>query len=104
LEFIVAPAAKQVGLIAVRGDQIAKPGLINRQVIEHVLGTKAAVVDLTAANPNVYGMAVRHTARLPTVLIAQDGEKLPFDIAQMADNLLRLHQPPERRRLSGPDH
>ena len=28
-------------------------------------------------------MAVRHTARLPTVLICQDGEKLPFDIAQM---------------------
>lgn len=84
LEFIVAPAAQKVGLIAIRGDQIAKPGLINRQVIEHVLGAKAAVVDLTNANPNVYyEMAVRHTVRLPTVLIAQDGEKLPFDIAQM---------------------
>jgi hypothetical protein len=28
-------------------------------------------------------MAIRHTAQSPTVLIAQEGEKLPFDIAQM---------------------
>ena len=84
LEYIVVPAVQPVGLTAVRADKIAKPGQITRQVIEHVVGAKAAVVDLTDANPNVYyKMAVRHTAQLPTVLIAQEGEKLPFDIAQM---------------------
>jgi len=84
MQYIVAPAAKEVGLTVVRADKIAKPGEINRQVIEHVLGAKAAVVDLTGTNPNVYyEMAIRHTAQLPTVLIAQEGEKLPFDIAQM---------------------
>lgn len=84
LEYIVAPAARDVGLTAIRADKIAKPGQITRQVIEHVVGARAAVVDLSNANPNVYyEMAVRHTAQLPTVLIAQDGEKLPFDIAQM---------------------
>jgi hypothetical protein len=84
MEYIVAPAAKEHELETVRADKIAKPGQITRQVIEHVVGAKAAVVDLTGANPNVYyEMAVRHTAQLPTVLIAQEGEKLPFDIAQM---------------------
>lgn len=84
LEYIVAPAAHDVGLTTIRADKIAKPGQITRQVIEHVVGARAAVVDLTGANPNVYyEMAVRHTAQLPTVLIAQDGEKLPFDISQM---------------------
>lgn len=84
MEYIVAPAAQQHALETVRADKIAKPGQITRQVIEHVVGARAAVVDLTEANPNVYyEMAVRHTAQLPTVLIAQDGEKLPFDIAQM---------------------
>jgi hypothetical protein len=84
MEYIVGPAAQEHGLETVRADKIAKPGQITRQVIEHVVGAKAAVVDLTEANPNVYyEMAVRHTAQLPTVLIAQDGEKLPFDIAQM---------------------
>lgn len=84
LEYIVSPAAHSVGLTTIRADKIAKPGQITRQVIEHVVGAKAAVVDLTGANPNVYyEMAIRHTAQLPTVLIAQDGEELPFDIAQM---------------------
>lgn len=84
LDYIVAPAARELGLVAVRADRIAKPGQITRQVIEHVVGARAAVVDLTAANPNVYyEMAVRHTAELPTILVAEDGERLPFDIAQM---------------------
>jgi hypothetical protein len=84
LDYIVTPAAQALGLTAIRADKIAKPGEITRQVIEHVVGARASVVDLTEANPNVYyEMAVRHTARLPTVLIAQEGEILPFDIAQM---------------------
>jgi hypothetical protein len=84
LEFIVARAAKELGLHTVRADQLAEPGQITLQVIEHVLGAKAAVADLTGRNPNVYyELAIRHTAKLPTVLIAEQGEQLPFDIAQM---------------------
>jgi hypothetical protein len=51
MEYIVAPAAKEHELETVRADKIAKPGQITRQVIEHVVGAKAAVVDLTGANP-----------------------------------------------------
>jgi hypothetical protein len=84
LEFIVKRAAEEVGLRAVRADQIAEPGQITLQVIEHVLGARGAVVDLTDLNPNVfYELAVRHTARLPVALIAEKGCSLPFDIAQM---------------------
>ncbi len=84
LNFIVAPAAGDLGLTAVRADQIAQPGQISLQVIEHVLQARAVVADLTDLNPNVfYEMAIRHTARLPVVLIAEKGQSLPFDIAQM---------------------
>jgi len=84
LEFIVARAAQELGLQAVRADQLAEPGQITLQVIEHVLGAKAAVADLTGRNPNVYyELAIRHTAKLPTVLICEQDENLPFDIAQM---------------------
>lgn len=83
-EFIVGRAAQELGLSAVRGDQIASPGQINLQVIEHVLGARAAVADLTDLNANVfYELAVRHTARLPVALITEKGSELPFDIAQM---------------------
>jgi hypothetical protein len=84
LEFIVARSSQELGLQVVRADQIGQPGQITLQVIEHVLGAKAAVADLTGQNANVYyELAIRHTARLPIVLIAEEGEKLPFDIAQM---------------------
>jgi hypothetical protein len=84
LDFIVAKAAEELGLVAVRADRLGEPGQITLQVIAHVLGARAAVVDLTGANPNVYyELAIRHTASLPTVLIAEETEKLPFDIAQM---------------------
>jgi hypothetical protein len=84
LNFIISNAARELDLIAVRGDQLAEPGQITRQILDHVVGAKAAVADLTDLNPNVfYELAVRHTARLPVALIAEQGCKLPFDIAQM---------------------
>jgi len=84
MQFIVSRAAEELGLHTVRADKIADPGQINLQVIDHVLQAKAAVADLTGLNPNVfYEMAVRHTAKLPLVIIAEKDTDLPFDIAQM---------------------
>ncbi|WP_328434957.1 hypothetical protein [Streptomyces sp. NBC_00425] len=84
LDFIVKRAAQELNLTAVRGDQIAEPGQINLQVLDHILRAKAAVADLTGLNPNVfYELAVRHTAKLPVVLIADKECDVPFDIAQM---------------------
>lgn len=83
-QFIVGNAAKELSLTAVRADKISSPGQINLQVIEHVLSAKVAVADLTGLNPNVfYEVAIRHTAKLPIVLIAERGTRLPFDISQM---------------------
>lgn len=85
LKFVVAPAADALGLTAVRGDAVGEPGEITLQVIEKVMTARAAVADLTGSNPNVfYELAIRHTARLPVVLICdRSDERLPFDIAQM---------------------
>lgn len=83
-DFIVGPAVEELGLTVVRADDIAKPGSITHQVIEHVLKAKAAVADLTGANANVYyELAVRHAVSAPVVLIAEKSERLPFDIGQM---------------------
>lgn len=84
LNYIVARAAKDLGLTAVRADQLADPGQITLQVIEHVMGAPAVVADLTGNNPNVfYELAVRHAAQKPVVQIADRDSDLPFDIAQM---------------------
>jgi hypothetical protein len=85
-DYIVKPAMAEFGLEVLRADDLKKPGQITLQVIEHVYRAKACVVDLTGRNANVYyEMAVRHTARLPVVLIIEEDEldDLPFDIQQM---------------------
>jgi hypothetical protein len=82
---IVSPAAKAVGLKAVRADELAAPGRITNQIIDHLLHARTAVADLTGRNPNVfYELGVRHMANLPVALIvAHDEPALPFDLAQM---------------------
>ncbi len=83
LKSILEPAAQSVGFEVVRADEIAEGGQINLQVIEHCLGAASAVADLTGANPNVYyEVGMRHTARLPLALIADDNETLPADLLQ----------------------
>jgi hypothetical protein len=84
LESIVEPAIKTVGLNVVRADQIDKPGVITRQIIEYLLKARLVVADLSFNNANVfYELALRHAARLPIVQIIQFGDPIPFDINQM---------------------
>jgi len=81
LQHIIAPAAREAGLIAVRADQLASPGIITNQVIAHILEDCMVVADLTDHNANVfYELALRHAFRKPVVLLIYKEQKLPFDV------------------------
>lgn len=61
--------------------QINHEGAIDQEVITHVLSADIVVANLTGLNANVmYELAVRHCTYKPTICIAKDGTKLPFDI------------------------
>jgi hypothetical protein len=84
LESIVEPAIRTIGLRVIRADQIDKPGMITRQIIEYILRARLVVADLSFSNANVfYELALRHAARLPVVQIIQQGDPIPFDISHM---------------------
>lgn len=84
MDAIVKPAAEKLGLKCVRADQLPDPGQITTQIIDRIVGAKMVVADLTGGNPNVYyELAVRNSFRLPTALLAQQGERLPFDTSVM---------------------
>jgi len=83
MEFVIRPALKEFNLHLVRADQMGQPGMIGRQVVEHILKSRLVIADLSFHNPNVfYELCLRHTTRLPTVQIKRAVDRLPFDLNQ----------------------
>jgi hypothetical protein len=83
---IVEPAIEELGmdLAVIRADKMTQPGMISQQILQHVLGARLVVADLSFHNPNVfYELAIRHATKLPTVLISRTAERVPFDIADL---------------------
>jgi hypothetical protein len=77
------PAVKEFNLRVVRADQIGKPGMIGKQVLQHILSSRLVIADLSFHNPNVfYELCLRHATRLPTVQIIRAAVPIPFDIEQ----------------------
>jgi hypothetical protein len=63
-----------------RADEDPRPGMINDRVIIDIIKADLVIADLTHLNPNaLYELGIRHSSRLPTVHIAAQGTKLPFD-------------------------
>lgn len=74
-------ALEGTGLKPVRADKIGDPGMISKQVIEHILFSKLVVADLSFHNPNVfYELSLRHVTGKPTVHLIQESDRIPFDI------------------------
>ena len=82
---LILPAVTGLGLQCVRSDQVSEAGLIQQDMIRHILDADLAIVDITLANPNVmYELGVRHTAkRSGTIIVRQAGSHIPFNISGM---------------------
>jgi hypothetical protein len=83
MEYIIQPAVKEFKLRVIRADRMSKPGMIGKQVIEHILRSRLVIADLSFHNPNVfYELCLRHTTRLPTVQLKREVDTIPFDLNQ----------------------
>jgi len=80
LHHIIEPAALEFHVV--RADQIAKPGHITTQIVEHILEAPLVVADLTGHNANVfYELALRHVTRKPVIHMSDGEWRPPFDVA-----------------------
>ena len=97
---IIEPAVKMaqdeggLQITVTRADKVLRAGSIHERMIQFIADADVAIVDLTAANPNVfYELGVRHALRdRVTVLIRRRGTKSPFNIAGLADGRLRREE------------
>jgi hypothetical protein len=83
LKHVVRPVFEEHGFTVVRADEIAKTGIISKQVFEHLAYAKVCVADLSFHNPNAfYELGVRHAFLLPTIQLIHKNKKIPFDVSQ----------------------
>jgi chaperonin GroEL len=79
-EGILKPAAKMAGLEARRADEIYGTGPIIQDIWKQIWGAAVVIADVTGKNPNVnYELGICHTLGVPTVIITQSFDDVPFD-------------------------
>jgi chaperonin GroEL len=77
---IIKPAAKAAGLETRKADEIYSTGPIIHDIWKQIWSATVVVADVTEKNPNVnYELGICHTLGVPTVIITQSFDDVPFD-------------------------
>jgi len=80
-EKAIKPAVNETKLSVRRGDDFFSDQRIMDEVWSAIYYSKLCIVECTRLNPNVfYELGVAHTLGRPTIMIAHEGEEIPFDI------------------------
>jgi hypothetical protein len=79
---VIKPICAEFGVQAQRSDETFTQGLIIADIIEQINASKIVIADITPENSNVfYEVGYAHAYRKPTILIAEKGRRLPFDVS-----------------------
>jgi hypothetical protein len=77
---IIVPAAKDAGLTAIKADDIYGTAPIIHDIWNQIWKARAVIADVTNRNANVnYELGICHALGVPTVLITQNLDDVPFD-------------------------
>lgn len=79
---VIYPLVKeQLGLSLIRMDEVAGPGIVFEDMKRQLAEAQIVIAEITAPNQNVfYELGYAHALNKPTILMAQRGKELPFDI------------------------
>jgi hypothetical protein len=78
---VIQKQAESAGFEVFRIDEKAGPGVIFQDIQREIEQAEVVIAEITPANPNVfYELGYAHALGKPTILLAQRGAQLPFDI------------------------
>ena len=78
---VISPGVRALDLDVIRIDELTGPGIIFEDIKRQIAEAKIVVAEITAPNQNVfYELGYAHALNKPTILLAQRGKELPFDI------------------------
>ena len=79
---VVKEVCKSYEVNVLRADEVSGPGLIIGDIVRELATSQLVIADITPTNANVY-FEVGYALALakPTILLAQKGTALPFDVA-----------------------
>jgi len=78
---VIKNIADEMGLEAYRVDDVYKPGMILQDIISGIEESEVVIAEITPPNPNVfYELGYAHAMNKATILLAERGKELPFDI------------------------
>jgi hypothetical protein len=71
------------GFECMRADDIYTPSNVIEDIVAHIKRSRVIIADVTGRNPKVfYEMGIAHTLEIPVIIITQNKDDVPFDIAQ----------------------
>lgn len=81
---IIVPAVEAMGLKAKKADDIYGTAPIVEDIWHAIWSAKVVIADVTSKNPNVnYELGLCHALGVPTILITQSMDDVPFDYKQL---------------------
>jgi hypothetical protein len=103
---VIQPVGSEMGYFVRRADDVYVPGIVLQDIIRSLTEAAVVIAEITPANANVfYELGYAHALGKPTILLAERGRELPFDVSgyrcifydntiagkQAVDNDLRRH-------------
>jgi hypothetical protein len=81
-EQVIEPVSASFGLLAYHIGDVSGPGVILHDIAQGIVGATIVVAEITPSNQNVfYELGYAHARGKPTILLAERGKQLPFDIS-----------------------
>ena len=79
---VIQPACKEFGLRAYHVGDVPGPGVILHDIAQGLVEAEIVIAEITPINQNVfYELGYAHALGKPTILLAEKGKQLPFDVS-----------------------